>query len=160
MTFQIHALPAEPFAPLFDLTEAELAARAIHRSTVRDCPGTPCRVSLEDAQPGETVLLLNHTHQPAQTPYRSSHAIFVRQGAAQAHPAPGVVPEMIQRRLISLRLFDANNMMIDADVIDGQAVASALDSAFSSQQVAYAHLHIAKPGCFAASVTRTPVGAI
>lgn len=154
MSFQIHALAAEPFAALFSLSEEELRRRNIHRSVVGESPGTPCRVSLADADVGETVILLNHAHQPAQSPYKASHAIFVRQGAAQARPAVGTVPEVIRTRLISLRLFDADHMMIDADVVDGSDIAAAISVAFENAEVTYAHLHYAKPGCFAASVTR------
>lgn len=155
MTFQIHALPAAPFAPLFALSDAELAARNMHRSTVQSCPGTPCRVSMRDAEVGETVILLNYEHQPEDSPYRATHAIFVREGAEHTQPAPDEVPDVIRSRLISLRLFDMAHMMIDADVVEGHQLSAAIQAAFEDDQVAYAHLHNAKPGCFAASVTRS-----
>ena len=154
MSFQIHALPAEHYTPLFQLSDTELAARNMQRQTVRSSPGTPCRVSMNDAKVGETVILLNYEHQPANSPYRAAHAIFVREGAQHTQPDVGVVPEVIRSRLISLRLFDDSHMMVDADVLDGHAVAEALNAAFLNPAIAYVHLHNAKPGCFAASVTR------
>ena len=154
MSFQIHALPSAPFQPLFDLSDAELAARYIVRRTATEFPGYPCRVSLKDADVGETVLLLNHTHLSEDTPYQASHAIYVRKSAVQAAPKPGEVPDVLTRRLLSVRLFDAQHMMIEADVVDGAGVAATLDNAFESPDVAYVHLHNAKQGCFAAAVTR------
>lgn len=154
MTFQIHALPAEPFAALFTLTDAELAQRNAVRQTVTEHPGIPCRISLADAELGETVLLLNHTHLPEDSPYRASHAIYVREGQRQTRPKVGDVPDVLRRRLISLRLFDDHHMMIDADVVAGTDLAEALSVALDDPAVAYAHLHFAKPGCFAARVTR------
>ncbi|HTU62781.1 MAG TPA: DUF1203 domain-containing protein, partial [Polyangiales bacterium] len=77
MSFRISGLPAQPFAALFALSDQELAARDIIRMTVDRQPGFPCRVSLEDADPGESVLLLNYEHLPVASPYRSRHAIFV-----------------------------------------------------------------------------------
>lgn len=154
MSFQIHALPSEPFATLFGLSDAELARRNMHRSRVETCPGTPCRVSLADARVGDTVILLNYEHQPANSPYRANHAIFVREGAKRAEPALGEVPDVIRSRLISLRLFDVADMMIGAEVVDGHELAEAITKAFENSRVAYAHLHNAKPGCFAASVSR------
>ena len=154
MSFQIQALSSAPFNALFALSDAELAAQNIHRMTVNAFPGSPCRVSMEDAQPGETVLLLNFAHQDADTPYKASHAIYVREGVTQAALAADHVPEVLRIRLISMRLFDQNDMMIDADVVDGKAVAKALSDGFENPEVAYAHLHNAKPGCFAASVHR------
>jgi hypothetical protein len=154
MPFQIVACNPALFADYFHLPDAELAERNMRRVTVTTKPGTPCRVSLADAEIGETVLLLNFAHQPAQSPFRSSHAIFVRKDIAQAHPAVGEVPLVMQSRLISLRSFDETDMMINADVVPGAAVAEAIEQAFSDQAVAYIHLHYAKPGCFAASVQR------
>ena len=154
MTFQIQACDPAPFAAFFALTDKALAKRNIRRVTVTAKPGTPCRVSLADAEIGETVLLVNFEHQPAQTPFRSSHAIFVREGVAQAHPAVGCVPEVLLSRLISLRSFDHQDMMIEADVVPGTALGKAIERALSNPAAAYLHLHYAKQGCFAASVRR------
>jgi len=155
MTFRIHALPAAPFDALFALSETELTARNIRRTVVSSCPGTPCHVSLADAEIGDTVLLMNYMHQPAQTPYRSCHAIFVRQGVAQAKPDVNEVPQVLRSRLISIRLFDRSHMLRDADVVDGEHLEEALRDTFRHRgDIAYAHLHYTKPGCFAAEVRR------
>lgn len=154
MSFQITPLPAEQFTHLFKLSDAELAAQQACRQVVASKPGTPCRVSMEDAEVGETVILLNYTHQSHESPYRSSHAIFVRENAKQAQIQPNEVPEVIRSRVISVRYFDQNHMMINADVIPGKEVADRLAKAFEDKDVAYVHLHNAKPGCFAASVHR------
>lgn len=154
MNFQIHALPEADFADVFALSDQELAEAGATRMTVRESPGTPCRVSLSDAEIGETVILLNYEHQPGHSPYRARHAIYVREGASQANPAIGEVPDMIASRLISLRGFDAAHMMIEAEAVEGRDVADALATAFENDAVSYIHLHFAKPGCFAARVTR------
>ena len=154
MTFQIDALAPETFADLFALPPEELQRRGIRRVRVTQKPGTPCRISLADAEVGETVLLVNYEHQPAETPFRASHAIFLRPGAPQAQPAAGEVPEVFHTRLISVRAFDGDDMMIDADVVEGTTLGPAIEAAFADPSVAYLHLHYAKPGCFAASVRR------
>ena len=154
MPFQIHALPAAPFRPLFALDDAALQARRARRERVLESPGTPCRVSLEDARVGETVLLVNHCHLPTDSPYRASHAIYVREGVAQARPGAGEVPAAISTRLISVRLFDAGDMMVGADVVEGAALDGVLAAALSDPAVRYVHLHYARPGCFAALATR------
>lgn len=154
MAFQIQALDPQPFAALFAMSDADLAQANARRVIVTAHPGAPCRVSLSDAAVGDTVVLTHFTHQPAASPFRSSHAIFVRQGATQAQPQPNEVPDMLLIRLISLRGFDAQDMMVSADVVDGQNLAPAIDHAFCNPAIAYIHLHIAKQGCFAASVVR------
>ncbi|MCR9121436.1 MAG: DUF1203 domain-containing protein [Phyllobacteriaceae bacterium] len=154
MTFQIHALPKAPFEPLFAMGEAELVERRACWRTA-DCePGYPCRVSLEDAKAGERLLLANFEHLGEDSPYRASHAVFVRTGARQARPEPGSIPDVIRRRLISVRGFDADWMMAAADVVDGDKVDDAIETMFANPDVAELHLHIAKPGCYLARVTR------
>jgi hypothetical protein len=154
MNFQIKPLQANMFTHLFSLSDAELAARQACRQVVTSKPGTPCRVSMEDAEIGETVILLNYEHQPEDSPYRASHAIFVRENARQAEFAVNEVPAVIRSRIISLRYFNRDHMMIDADVVPGNAVATELAKAFDNAEIAYVHLHNAKPGCFAASAWR------
>jgi hypothetical protein len=154
MTFQLHALPAEDFAALFDMSDADLAARGGVRRVADRSPGFPCRVSLRDATPGETVLLVHYEHQPARSPFRASHALYVRQGAAQARPEPGQVPEMLRSRLLSVRAFDDAGMMVDADAIEGPALEATIERLLANPIAAYLHVHFARPGCYAARVER------
>lgn len=100
------------------------------------------------------LAFFNYCHQPAENPYRASHAIFVREGVEQARPAAGEVPEMLASRLLSVRCFDQHNMLISTDVVPGELLAKTLDPMFQDNHVSYIHLHNAKPGCYAARVTR------
>ena len=158
MTFRIHALPRETFEPLFGLSDDQLAVRGVLRRRVDSSPGYPCRVSLADAEVGESVLLLNFEHQPAATPYRACHAVYVREGAVQAQPAPGEVPQALARRLISVRAFDARHMMVTADVCEGATLAGMIERMLEDRQVAYLHLHHARQGCYAARAVRSADG--
>jgi len=154
MTFQIQALDPSKFIPLYTMSDSALAS---HRAMWADAdaePGYPCRISLEDAPKGSRVLLVNFNHHPSDSPYRSSHAIYVNPEAVQARPKPGVVPSSISSRLISWRAFNAKGLMVDADVLDGKLLASRLTDVFSNKDVEYVHLHNARPGCYAARVTR------
>lgn len=154
MTFQIHALPHAPFAPLFALSDAALRDMRAVRVTADASPGFPCRVSLQDAQVGDALILINHAHLAVGSPYDASHAIYVREGAVQAQIAPGEVPQSLATRKLSLRGFDAQHMMLMADVVDGSDVAQALRRFFDNAEVAVVHIHNAKQGCFAATATR------
>ncbi len=154
MPFQIHGLPESLFAGLFPLSEAELAQRSAQRFIVDTNPGFPCRVSLADAAVGETVILVNYEHQPNDTPYRSTHAIFVRESARQAMLEPGEVPEVLVNRLLSVRAFDKAHLMIDADMSDHLVLADTIEHMLENPHTAYLHIHNAKRGCFAAGATR------
>src|SRR5215813_8669360 len=107
MSFRAVGLDLSQFEPLFALDNAALAARGMRRMTADAKPGFPCRVSLEDAEPGERLILLPFEHQDADSPYRSSGAIFVRERAAQAFDQVGVVPPVLRGRMLSLRGYDA-----------------------------------------------------
>ena len=120
MGFRISALDGAQFSHLINLGDDELSAQGVQRMVVTDKPGFPCRVSLKDYEVGQTVLLLNYEHLDASTPYRSSHAIFVGEGAAPAVVDDNDIPESIRSRLISVRAFDADGMMRDADVWRGK----------------------------------------
>ena len=153
-SFRFVALPRETFSSLFAQSDAALAEKGICRQIADVKPGTPCRISLADAEPGERVLLLSFTHQPAASPYHSAGPIFVREGALQARPAIGEVPEVVRSRLMSVRAYDSADMMIHAEVTEGHLLEAPIERFFADSRVSYLHLHNAKPGCFACRVDR------
>ena len=153
-TFLISAIPLEPFANLFQLSESELAARGARWVTATSHPGYPCRGSLVDAEIGERLLLLPYTHQPADSPYRSSGPIFVRENATQASPTAGEVPDLVRRRLLSFRAYDGDGMMLDAEVAEGRDLEGVVERLLGDDQVAYIHVHNAKPGCYSCRIDR------
>ncbi len=158
MSFRITGLPPEAFRELFGLSDQALAARGVKRYVANESPGFPDRIEIRDAEPGETVLLLNYTHQPADTPYRASHAIFVLEGARARYDRIGEVPEAMRRRTLSLRAFDNENMMVEADLIDGREAESVIERMFADPNVAYIQAHYAKYGCYAGRIDRVEPG--
>jgi len=148
MSFTLSGLPVSRFAPLFGLPKDALAALGVVRETV----AAPCRITLADAEPGETVLLLNFEHQPAATAYRSAHAIFVREAATKTYERTDEIPEALLRRTLSLRAFDADGMMVDADICEGSAAAALVDRLMRVGGARYIHAHTARRGCFLARI--------
>lgn len=153
-SFQIVGIDHEPFEPLFELSDEQLAALGAVRRVASEHPGFPCRISLEDAAVGDELLLLPYEHHPAVSPYRSAGPIFVRRGAKQQRLPAGQVPPYVTRRLISVRAYDAQAMMVDAAVCEGRAVEAEIERCFGDPQVAYLQLHNAKRGCFSCRVER------
>ncbi|MBS1167469.1 MAG: hypothetical protein H6R00_3494 [Proteobacteria bacterium] len=154
MSFRITGLSPSAYQSLYGLPDEELAARGVLRYVVDEKPGYPDRVEMREGEIGETVLLVNHFSQPADNPYRASHAIFVREGATETYDAVDQVPEVMRGRLLSLRAFDQNDMMVDADVIDGNRVETIIERFFSNPAVRYIHVHNAKRGCYSGRVDR------
>jgi len=153
-SFRLVGLAAENFEPFFAMSDDELAALGARR-VVADAPtGFPCRVSLADAAAGEELLLLPFEHLSTRSPYRASGPVFVRRGVARAVLAPGEIPPYVTRRAMSVRAYDANGMMVDADVCDGSDVRGPLDRMLADDAVAFIHLHNAKRGCFSCRVER------
>jgi hypothetical protein len=154
MHFRISGLDPMAFAPLFDMTDEELALRRASRTVADSRPGFPCRVSLEDVQPGTPVILLNYEHLPVDSPYRSSHAIYVS-AAARPFDAVDALPPMMRGRLLALRAFDRSGMMVEADVAEGANIEPLIERLLSIEGVDYLHAHFARRGCFAARIERT-----
>ena len=154
MSFRATGLCLSPFEALFGLDDAELARRGIRRTTADSKPGFPCRVSLEDAEPGERLLLLAYEHQGADSPYRASGPIFVREQAREPFDRIGVVPQVLRGRLLSLRAYDEAGLMVDAEIITGDEVEAAIERFFARADVSYLHVHNAKRGCFACRIDR------
>lgn len=154
MSYAITGLDPAPFAHLYGLSDAGLAAQGAVRMIADKKPGYPCRVTLEDAEPGAAVLLVNHEHLPVETPYRSRHAIFVAEGAERPARYEAAVPEQLRSRLLSVRAFDSGDMMIDAEVLDGTELEAEIERMFADPRAAYLHVHNARRGCFAARVDR------
>jgi len=151
MQFTFKALDHEIFTPFYGLSDDALREKGII-PYVADGGGFPCRVTLEDATIGDRVLLLNHVYLETHSPYRGSHAIFVRDGATSKHLPPNEIPEMIFKRPQSLRAFDRDNMMLEAMVAESGQVQDAIEELGHLKNVAYLHLHNAAYGCFMARV--------
>lgn len=154
MSFRIRGLDPAPFRPLYGLSDAALAERGVLRVMADARPGYPDRIALRDVDPGESLLLLNHVHQPADTPFRASHAIFVHEGAEEAYDRIDGVPDAFRIRPLSLRAFDAAGMMRDAALATGNEVDAAIERLLGDAETAYLHIHYATRGCFAAIVER------
>jgi hypothetical protein len=154
MTYRISGLSPEPFAALIGASDATLAQQGALRVIAEADKGWPCRISLEDAKAGETLILLNYTSHDVATPYRSSYAIYLREGAAQAPDYVDRTPPVFEGRPLGLRGFDAQGMLRNAALaLPGQADAKIRDL-FAGDEIAYIHAHNAAHGCFAARVDR------
>ena len=153
MSFRISGLAAEPFAHWFDLDDDELRRRHARRVVANNKPGFPCRISLTDAEPGQDVLLINYEHLPADSPYRARHAIYIRSGETRYDAIDGV-PLMLRSRQLSVRAYNARQLMTAAEVVDGRELEAAIERLFADPAAQFLHVHFAAPGCYAALVTR------
>ncbi len=154
MSFRITGLSPEPFRHLFGLPDEALAAHGAQRWIATPGSRLPDRVEVRDAEPGETLLLVNYAHQPAETPYRATHAIFVREGATAPCEFVDAIPEAMRSRMLSLRAFDGMHFMADAELVDGRDAEAAIARLFAEPRVAYIQAHYATRGCYAARVDR------
>jgi len=122
--------------------------------TVDAKPGFPCRVSLEDAEIGEQVVLVPFAHHDVDSPYRASGPIFVREKAKEADLSIGEVPEIVSTRTMSVRAYDKNSMMIDGAAVPGSEIKAHIEKLFANPEIAYLHLHNAGAGCYSCRVER------
>jgi len=78
----------------------------------------------------------------------------VRESAKTEAVIENEVPPYLATRLLSVRAFDAEGMMVDADCVDGAALEPLIDRMFEEPRIAYLHVHNARRGCFAARIDR------
>lgn len=154
MTYRIQGLDPAPFDDLFASDGAALEHALALRVTAESDTGYPCRVSLTDARRGDEMLLVHHVSNDVALPFRMAHAIYVGQGARHAAPHVDTVPEMIDRRTIGLRAFDARGMMIRALLAAPGEADRQIRALFAAGDVACLHAHNAAYGCFLAAVDR------
>ena len=153
-SFRLVGLGADNFEPFFAMSDDELIALGARRVVADESPGFPCRVSLADAEVGDELLLLPFEHLSARSPYRASGPVYVRARAQRAVLEPGVIPPYVTRRLMSVRAYDASDMMVAGEVCEGADVHATLERLMADDAVAFIHLHNAKRGCFSCRVER------
>jgi hypothetical protein len=154
MDYVISGLPMQPFQRLFGLGDAALREHGVVRRIADSKPGFPCRVTLQDADPGEAVLLLPWTHLDVDTPYRACGPVFVREAAQATAVFTNTIPEQQRSRLLSVRAYDAGGWMRDAEVVEGVLLETLIARYFGDARVAYLHVHNARRGCYACRVDR------
>jgi hypothetical protein len=152
--FQIHPLSRTLFSDLFGLPDDELLARGVIPRVSHSNRGIPCRVSLRDARAGERALLLNHQHLPTQSPYRSSYAIYVIDGAEEAILDPGELPVVFNGRPLAARGFGADGLLKDAGLANGAAIRSEIERLLDRADVDHVQVYNAIHGCYSARADR------
>ena len=154
MTYQITGLSPDIAKPFQGATAEELSAMGAVRMTATSKPGFPCRISLEDAEVGEELILFHHTSHDVDSPYRSSYAIFARTGLAKAAKFTDAVPPVFKGRPLGMRAFGKDAMLKTAKLsLPGEADQS-IRQLFELDEVAYIDVHNAAHGCFVARVER------
>lgn len=153
MTYLIHGLSPDRFAPLFAMDDADLAARNARRVIATADRGFPCRVSLEDARMGEALILLHHVSHDVATPYRSAYAIYVRPGVVAA-TWRDELPPVFEGRSFALRAFDSEGMLQSARLAGPGEADGAIRDLFAGDAISYIDAHNAAHGCFAARIER------
>lgn len=154
MTFIVQGLSPEPFRHLYGKPDAELLALGVKRCVADTQPGYPDRIEMRDVAVGESLLLLNHTSMDKDSPYRATHAIFVREGAQTQYRACNEIPAVMSSRMLSLRAFDAEGMMVDAELATGDAVRLAVLRLLRHREVQHIDAHNALRGCYSGRISR------
>ncbi len=154
MDFAIKGISADDFRHLYGLSDEELAAKGAKRYVCDNAPGYPDRVEMRDAEIGETLLLVNHVSMGKDSPYKASHAIYVREGAEDTYEAKNEVPPVMYNRLLSLRAFDQAGMIVDADVVTGNDIQPSIERLLENENVEHIDAHNAARGCFSGRITR------
>ena len=155
MTYQIQGLDPSQFAHLIGRTDQHLAAHNAARVTAQADRGFPCRISLEDAKAGESLILLHHVSHDVATPHRSAYAIYIRENAHRAASFEDRTPPVFEGRPLGLRGFGADGNLRNALLALPGEADSKIRELLADPAIAYIDAHNAAHGCFAARVERS-----
>lgn len=64
------------------------------------------------------------------------------------------MPELLRLRLLSVRAYDDDDLIAEAEVVEGRDLEPLVARFFDDEAVAYLHVHFARRGCYAARVDR------
>ena len=156
MTYRVRGLERDQFAPLFDAGDDALLERRARRE-IAGKGRYPCRVSLDDAEQGEELLLMHFTNHAVDTPYRNAFAIYVRKDAHEAAEYVDAVPPILRARPIALRCYDEQGNLCRAALSLSDDVDTLVRDLFGDPNIAYIDAHNAMHGCFAARIERYEV---
>lgn len=154
MTYRIQGLPRSLFTHFFAMGEHKLAESGATRVIADADKGFPCRISLEDAREGESLILLNYVSHDVANPYRTAYAIYVREGAREPEPFVDRLPPVFEGRHLSLRGFDSEGQLARAVLAAPGEVEQGIADLFGDLDVESIHAHNAAYGCFAARIER------
>jgi hypothetical protein len=125
-------------------------------------PGYPCRECLRDAEVGDELILVSHDPFTTSSPYRTASPIFLHAQSCHGSIDRGEdagegthdIPQQLRRRQLSVRAFDANELMTEAEVIDGVDLHALLETFFEVESTVFVDIHNASRGCWAARAER------
>jgi hypothetical protein len=80
-------------------------------------------------------------------------AIFLREGD-RTYDKVNEVPEQFRNRILAVRSFDANAMMVANQLVGGNEIEPVLEKMLAPLNVDYLHVHCAAAGCYGAKVQR------
>ena len=123
---------------------------ALRPLAVSDPHAFPCRACLRDAAVGEHVLLVSYCPFQGNSPFRSESAIYLHAEPCPPPIDPRVLPEQLRRRLLSVRSFDEQELLVEADIVEGEQLLTLAAALFSRPEVRVVYAYVARPGCFAA----------
>lgn len=126
-------------ATVFDVAEAS--------------PGYPCRQCLKDAEEGEVLALVSYEPFVSASPYRSASPIYLHKDDCGEADVSAIQGQQLRRKL-SVRAFDANEMMLAGELIEGVDLEETATRLLAAQEVAFVHVHNASHGCWALRIER------
>lgn len=115
----------------------------------------PCRRCLQDAIPGEVVVLRGYDPFPENSisPYRGSGPIFVHAHECKTFDG-SKIPERQLRRMMSVRAYNKDDIMVAAKITKGDELEEVAGRMLADEKAGYINVHNALPGCFAFRIER------
>ena|SRR2546423_1449035 len=143
-----------PTALVDEAREAVRRGARDHALVEVDSPQSfPCRHCLNWARPGERVVLFTYDSIPAGRPYAESGPIVVHEQRCEPYRETNHYPPALRKGRV-LRAYDAQNTMIDAEVVNGEPPETIISKLFSNPATAFLQVRSVTRGCFTFKIER------
>ncbi|MDW6094794.1 DUF1203 domain-containing protein [Vibrio rhizosphaerae] len=152
--FIIKPIEKSMFSEYLNLNDQQLEKFSAKWLIADSKPGFPCRVSLKEAEIGERILLIPYKYHDVNSPYKASGPIFIREDAVEAKLNINEIPEILTQRLLSVRAYSEDSLMIHAETTLGSGLEKIICNMLTDANVKYLQVHNANPGCFNCTVYR------
>ena len=127
-----------------ELTKVKLASRAL------------CRFCLHDGNPDVQKHIL-FSYMPVEqdkNPYAEVGPVYIHDTCDQYKNTSVFPPDLKKRQYLTVRGYDAEQMLVAGVMSEGAAVEDAIDKLFDNKIIQYLHIGDATTGCYFLKVER------
>lgn len=115
----------------------------------------PCRLCLGDTDPGQLHVLFSYMpFVNNKNPFAEVGPVYVHQDCSAYLDVNVFPPDIKKRKYLQVRGYDADDILIKADLTEGNNIESMIEEFLNIDDVMYLHIRHGQTGCYLLKVER------